>query len=61
MILDFATLKALQTHHPAWRLLTWLPGKTLARFITATFGIPEKEQKQILERISDAVSDYFCW
>ncbi|MFP5234309.1 MAG: type II toxin-antitoxin system HipA family toxin [Acidobacteriota bacterium] len=36
---------------------TWLPGKTLARFITAHFGIPEKEQKQIVERISDAVSD----
>lgn len=36
---------------------TWLPGKTLARFITANFGIPEREQKLILERISDAVAD----
>jgi serine/threonine-protein kinase HipA len=36
---------------------TWLPGKTLARFITATFGIPEREQKEMLERISDAVAD----
>ena len=35
---------------------TWLPGKALARFITVHFGIPEKEQKQIIERISDAVS-----
>ena len=36
---------------------TWLPGKTLARFITANLGIPEREQKQIVERISDAVAD----
>jgi len=36
---------------------TWLPGKTLARFITANFNISESEQKKIVERISDAVSD----
>lgn len=36
---------------------TWLPGKTLARFITANFGIPEKEQRETIERISDAVAD----
>ena len=36
---------------------TWLPGKTLARFITANLGIPEKEQRVMVERISDAVSD----
>ena len=36
---------------------TWLPGKTLARFITANFGIPEKEQREMVERISDAVAD----
>ena len=36
---------------------TWLPGKTLARFITAVFGIPEREQKEMVERISDAVAD----
>jgi serine/threonine-protein kinase HipA len=36
---------------------TWLPGKTLSRFITATFGVAEKDQKEILERISDCVSD----
>ena len=36
---------------------TWLPGKTLARFITASFGIPEREQREIVERISDAVAD----
>ena len=35
----------------------WLPGKTLARFITANLGIPEKEQRVIVERISDAVAD----
>jgi serine/threonine-protein kinase HipA len=36
---------------------TWLPGKTLFRFIVANFGIAEREQKQVLERISDSVSD----
>jgi serine/threonine-protein kinase HipA len=36
---------------------TWLPGKTLARFITANLGIPEKEQRMMVERISDAVAD----
>ncbi len=36
---------------------TWLSGKTLARFITANFGIPEREQKEMVERISDSVSD----
>lgn len=36
---------------------TWLPGKTLAKFITTTFNIPEREQKEIVEQISDAVAD----
>ena len=36
---------------------TWLPGKTLGTFITSTFGISQREQKEILERISDAVAD----
>lgn len=36
---------------------TWLPGKTLAKLIAATFNIPEREQKEIVERISDAVAD----
>jgi serine/threonine-protein kinase HipA len=36
---------------------TWLPGKSLTKFITATFGIPQREQKEIVERISDAVAD----
>jgi serine/threonine-protein kinase HipA len=36
---------------------TWLPGKNLGRFITANFGIPEKEQREMVERISDAVAD----
>jgi serine/threonine-protein kinase HipA len=36
---------------------TWLPGKTLARFIAAHFGISEREQKEIVERICDAVAD----
>jgi serine/threonine-protein kinase HipA len=36
---------------------TWLPGKTLGAFITSNFGIPQREQKQLVERISDAVAD----
>jgi serine/threonine-protein kinase HipA len=36
---------------------TWLPGKNLGKFITSTFGIPQREQKEMVERISDAVSD----
>lgn len=36
---------------------TWLPGKTLSRFITTNFGIPDREQKDMVERISDAVAD----
>lgn len=36
---------------------TWTPGKTLARFIAATFGVPVKVQSEIVEAIGDAVSD----
>jgi serine/threonine-protein kinase HipA len=34
-----------------------MPGKTLGTFITSTFGISQREQKEMLERISDAVAD----
>ena len=36
---------------------TWTPGKTLSRFITATFGIAAREQARMVEAISDAVAD----
>jgi DNA invertase Pin-like site-specific DNA recombinase len=36
---------------------TWLPGRTLGTFVTSTFGISQRERKEILERISDAVAD----
>ncbi len=36
---------------------TWLPGKNLVKFITSTFGVPQREQKEMVERISDAVAD----
>jgi serine/threonine-protein kinase HipA len=36
---------------------TWLPGKTLGTFVTSTFGISQREQKEIVERISDSVAD----
>ena len=35
---------------------TWAPGKTLQKFIVANFGIPVREQTEIIEAISDAVS-----
>ena len=31
--------------------------KTLATFITSRFGIPLREQKEIVERISDSIAD----
>jgi serine/threonine-protein kinase HipA len=36
---------------------TWAPGKSLGKFITAVFGIPAKGQTEIVEALSDAVSD----
>jgi serine/threonine-protein kinase HipA len=36
---------------------TWTPGKNLSKFIAGTFGIPVREQSEIVERISDSVAD----
>ncbi len=36
---------------------TWTPGKSLQKFIAATFGIQPKEQLRMVEAISDAVAD----
>jgi serine/threonine-protein kinase HipA len=36
---------------------TWTPGKNLERFIAGTFGIAARIQAEIVEAISDAVSD----
>lgn len=36
---------------------TWAPGKTLQKFIAATFGIAVKEQLQIVEAIGQAISE----
>lgn len=36
---------------------TWSPGKTLSKFIAATFGTPIKVQSEIVDAISDAISD----
>ena len=35
---------------------TWTPGKSLQKFIVANFGVAAKEQSEIIEAISDAVS-----
>jgi hypothetical protein len=40
MILDFATLKALQTHHPAWRLLCSPHASLIASFLHRVFIVP---------------------
>ena len=34
-----------------------MPGKNLAHFILSYFGIPAREQKETMEKISDAVSE----
>jgi serine/threonine-protein kinase HipA len=36
---------------------TWGPGKNLPTFITATFGIPLREQAQIVEQIAAAMAE----
>lgn len=36
---------------------TWTPGKNLSKVIASTFGIPPREQSDILEHISDSVAD----
>jgi len=36
---------------------TWTPGKSLGKFITAVFGVPVRKQTEIVEAISDSVSD----
>jgi len=60
---DFLTTSAYegyQNNPPGISFLgrkTWLPGKTLGKFITGTFGISQREQKEIVERISDSVAD----
>ena len=36
---------------------TWLPGRSLERFIHERFGLPPREQKEMVERICDSVSE----
>lgn len=40
MILDFATLDALRTHHPAWRLLRSEHASLVASFLSRVFIVP---------------------
>lgn len=35
---------------------TWDPGRTIQTFITATFGLPPREQASLVERIGEAMS-----
>ncbi|MEO6924765.1 MAG: hypothetical protein ABI142_13135, partial [Bryocella sp.] len=36
---------------------TWDPGRSLHTFITATFGLPLREQVEIVEKIAAAMAD----
>ena len=36
---------------------TWDPGKNLQKFMAATFGVSAKTQREIVEAVSDAVSE----
>ncbi|MEO5812734.1 MAG: type II toxin-antitoxin system HipA family toxin [Rhodanobacter sp.] len=36
---------------------TWMPGKSLQKFITATFGVAVKEQLEMVEAIGQAISE----
>lgn len=36
---------------------TWSSGETLGKFVTANFGIPDREQRLIVERIGDVIAD----
>lgn len=36
---------------------TWAPGKSLQTFITATFGLPAREQAEIVEQIATAMAE----
>lgn len=55
------TVYADYQHRPPGIMLqgkkTWSPGKTLERFITATFNVEVREQKKLVEQIGDAISD----
>lgn len=35
---------------------TWLPGKNLEKFLATTFGITSKEQRHLVEKISDTIA-----
>lgn len=36
---------------------TWDPGKSLSTFLTSVFGIPLRDQRQLIERIGDSMSE----
>ena len=36
---------------------TWIPGKALGKFLTANFDVAAREQLEMIEKISDAVSE----
>jgi hypothetical protein len=58
-VFDFSLrgLPELPPESVSWGRKTWLPGKTLGTFISSTFGISQREQKEALGRISDAVAE----
>jgi len=62
-VYDMLTTSVYQGSHdtpPAISFLgkkTWQPGRSLGKFLAAHFGIADREQAGLVEKISDAVSD----
>ena len=59
-MLTTSVYAGFQHHPPGIAFMgkkTWAPGKNLQKFIAANFGIAIREQVQIVDAISDAVSD----
>ncbi len=59
-MLTTSVYAAYQHNPPAIAFMgkkTWTPGKSLQKFIAATFGIPVREQVMMVEAIAQAVSE----
>ena len=59
MALDYSTLDALRTHHPAWRLLNSPHAPLVARFLHRVFVAPHARvmaASGLTEALEDALS-----
>jgi len=59
MICKHVIYAGYQTQPPGISFMgkNWIPGKNLQKFVTAQFGISLRVQNQMIEAISDAISD----